>query len=103
MRPVGFTAAGLAVVAAGLATWQGVAASNSYAQAKGMLQPDGTLTPGTDPAAYAAARSAYESQSTAAWIAGGSALVLGAGATVLLLLAPSAPVEPSPAGLAVRF
>jgi hypothetical protein len=103
MRPVAWTASGLAVVAAGLATWQGIAAASAYSDAKAMLQPDGSLSPGTDPASYAAAKSTYQSRTTAAWIAGGSALVLGAGATVLFLLAPSAPVEATPAGVAVRF
>lgn len=103
MRPAGWTAAGLAVVAAGVATWQGIAAGNSWSEATGMLQPDGTLKPGVDPAAYAAARNAYDTQSTVAWVSGASAVVLGAGATVLLLLAPSAPVAPAPGGVAIRF
>jgi len=55
------------------------------------------------PAAYAAAASAYQSERRNAWIAGGSALVLGVGATVLWLLVPSSAVEPAPGGLAVRF
>jgi hypothetical protein len=103
MRPVGWTAAGLAIVSAGVATWQGIAAGSSWADAKGMLQPDGTLKPGVDPAEYAAAKNAYQTESTVAWVTGVSAVALGAGATVLLLLAPSAPVEPSPGGVAIRF
>ncbi|HET8733988.1 MAG TPA: hypothetical protein VFM45_09485 [Anaeromyxobacteraceae bacterium] len=103
MRPVAWTAAGLALVSAGVATWQGIAAGNSWSEAKGMLQPDGTLKPGVDPAQYAAARNAYDTQSTVAWVTGIGAVALGAGATVLFLLAPSAPVEPAPGGVAVRF
>jgi hypothetical protein len=103
MRPTAWATTGLAVVAAGLATWQGIAAAGSYEEAKGMLQPDGSLKPGVDPAAYAAAAASYQSERRNAWIAGGSALLLGAGATVLWLLAPSSAVEPAPGGLAVRF
>ena len=103
MHPAAWAATGLAVVVAGLATWQGIAAAGSYADAKGMLQPDGSLKPGVDPAAYAAAADSYESERRNAWIAGGTALLLGAGATVLWLLAPSSAVEPAPGGLAVRF
>ena len=103
MRPTAWATTGLAVAAAGIATWQGIAAAGSYADATGMLQPDGSLRPGVDPAAYAAAASAYQSERRNAWIAGGSALVLGVGATVLWLLVPSSAVEPAPGGLAVRF
>ena len=103
IRPTAWVATGLAVAAAGVATWQGIAAAGSYSDAKGMLQADGSLKPGTDPAAYAAAASAYQSERRNAWIAGGSALLLGAGATVLWLVAPSSPVEAAPGGLAVRF
>ncbi len=103
MRPTAWVATGLAVTAAGLATWQGIAAAGSYSEAAGMLQPDGSLKPGVDPAAYAAASSSYQSERRNAWIAGGSALLLGAGATVLWILAPSVPVEAAPGGLAIRF
>jgi hypothetical protein len=103
MRPTAWATSGLAVVAAGIATWQGIAAAGSYADATGMLQPDGSLKPGVDPAAYASAASDYQSQRRNAWIAGGSAIVLGVGATVLWLLVPSSAVEPAPGGLAVRF
>jgi hypothetical protein len=68
-----------------------------------MLLPDGSLRPGIDPAAYEAKASAFESQRTTAWIAAGSAIALGAGATALWLLAPSIPVEPAPGGAAFRF
>ena len=103
VRPTAWATTGLAVAAAGIATWQGIAAAGSYADATGMLQPDGSLKPGVDPAAYAAAASDFQSQRRNAWIAGGSALVLGVGATVLWLLVPSSAVEPAPGGLAVRF
>jgi hypothetical protein len=103
MRPTAWATTGLAVVAAGLATWQGLAAAGSYSDAKAMLLPDGSLKPGIDPAAYAAKASAFESERTNAWIAAGSAVALGAGATVLWLLAPSVPVDPTPGGAAVRF
>jgi hypothetical protein len=103
MRPAAWTTTGLAVAAAGVATWQGLAAAGSYSDAKAMLLPDGSLKPGIDPAAYAAKASAFESERTTAWIAAGSAIALGAGATVLWLLAPSIPVEPAPGGAAFRF
>lgn len=103
MRPAAWAATGLAVAAAGVATWQGIAAAGSYSDAKAMLLPDGSLQPGTDPAAFAAKASAFESERTNAWIAAGSAIALGAGAAVLWLLAPSVPVEPAPGGAAIRF
>ena len=103
MRPAAWATTGLAVAAAGVATWQGLAAAGSYSDAKAMLLPDGSLKPGIDPAAYAAKASAYDSERTTAWIATGSALALGAGATVLWLLAPSLPVEPTPGGAAIKF
>jgi hypothetical protein len=103
MRPAAWVTTGLAVAAAGVATWQGLAAAGSYSDAKAMLLPDGSLKPGFDPAAYAAKASAFESERTNAWIAAGSAVALGAAATVLWLLAPSVPVEPAPGGAAVRF
>lgn len=103
MRPAAWATTGLAVAAAGLATWQGIAAAGSYSEAKGMLQPDGSLKPGVDPAAYAAAANAYQAERRNAWIAGGGALLLGGAATVLWVLAPSSGVEPAPGGLALRF
>jgi len=103
MRPAAWATTGLAVAAAGVATWQGLVAAGSYSDAKAMLLPDGSLKPGIDPAAYAAKASAYDSARTNAWIAAGSALALGAGATVLWLLAPSLPAEPAPGGVAIRF
>jgi hypothetical protein len=103
MRPAAWATAGLAVAAAGVATWQGLAAASSYSDAKAMLLPDGSLQPGVDPAAYAALASSYDSERTNAWIAGGCAVALGAGAAVLWLLAPSVPVEPVSGGVAVRF
>jgi hypothetical protein len=103
MRPTAWATTGLAVAAAGLATWQGIAAGNASSEARGMLLPDGTLKPGVDPADYAAAAASYSSHRTNAWIAGGCAVLLGAGATVLWLLAPSAGVEPALTGLALRF
>lgn len=103
MRPAAWAATGLAVAAAGVATWQGIAAAGSYSEARGMLQPDGSLKPGVDPAAYAAAADAYQAERRNAWIAGGSALLLGGAATALWILAPSSGVEPAPGGLALRF
>jgi hypothetical protein len=103
MRPTAWAATGLAVAAAGVATWQGIAAAGSYADAKGMLLPDGSLKPGVDPADYASASASYQSERRNAWIAGGSAVLLGVGATVLWLFAPSSPVEAAPGGLAIHF
>jgi len=103
IRPVAWVTTGLAVAAAGVATWQGVAAASSYSEAKGMLLPDGSLKPGVDPEAYAAKANAYASARTNAWIAAGSAVALGAGATVLWLVAPSSRVEPASGGVAIRF
>jgi hypothetical protein len=103
IRPTAWATTGLAVTAAGLATWQGVMAAGSSADAKAMLLPDGSLKPGIDPATYAAQVSEYDAQRSRAWIAAGSAVALGAAATVLWLLVPSAPVEPAPGGVAIRF
>jgi hypothetical protein len=103
MRPAAWTATGLAAAAAGIATWQGIAAAGSRSDASAMLLPDGSLRPGADPAAYAAAADAFASQRRNAWIAAGSAVVLGAGAAVLFLLAPASGVEPAPGGIALRF
>jgi hypothetical protein len=101
--PTAWATTGLAVTAAGLATWQGVLAAGSSADAKAMLLPDGSLKPGIDPATYAAQVSEFDAQRTRAWVAAGSAVALGAGATVLWLLVPSAPIEPAPGGAAIRF
>jgi hypothetical protein len=103
IRPTAWATTGLAVTAAGLATWQGVLAAGSSADAKAMLLPDGSLKPGIDPATYAAQVSEFDAQRTRAWVAAGSAVALGAGATVLWLLVPSAPIEPAPGGAAIRF
>ncbi|MEI7704665.1 MAG: tetratricopeptide repeat protein [Deltaproteobacteria bacterium] len=103
IRPAAWTATGLAVVGAGLTTWQAIAAGSGYSEAKGMLQPDGTLKPGVSPSDYTVAIANYESHRTNAWIAASGTLVLGVGATVLWLLVPSSPVEPGPTGVALRF
>jgi hypothetical protein len=103
MRPTAWTATGLAAAAAGIATWQGIAAAGSRSDAASMLLPDGSLRPGADPAAYAAAADAFAAERRNAWIAAGSAVALGAGAMVLFLLAPSSGVEPAPGGIALRF
>ena len=68
-----------------------------------MRQPDGSLKPGIDPAAYNAVSADFTAQQRNAWIAGASAVALGAGAVVLFVLAPSAPVQATPGGLAIRF
>jgi len=103
MRPAAWTATGLAAASAGIATWQGIAAAGSRSDAAAMLLPDGSLRPGADPAAYAAAADAFAAERRNAWIAAGSAVVLGAGAAVLFLLAPSSGIEPAPGGIALRF
>jgi hypothetical protein len=103
MRPTALAAGGLAVVAAGLAAWQGVAAGAARADASAMLLPDGMLRPGVRPADHAAATSRFESARTNAWIAGGSAVLLAGGAVLLWVLAPEAPVSPAPSGLALSF
>ncbi len=103
MRPTAWVTTGLAGAALGVSVWQAVAASSAYSEARGMLLPDGSLRPGVDPGAYAATLDAYASARRNAWIAGGSALVLGAAATTLWLLAPGAPVEPTAGGAAIRF
>ena len=103
MRPAGWVGVGLAAVAAGVATWQGIAASSSYAEATAMRQPDGSLKPGVDPATYNAVSADFHAQQRAAWIAGGAAVVFTAGAVVLLVLAPSSPVKATTSGLALAF
>jgi hypothetical protein len=103
MRPAAWGSASLGAVAAALAVWQGVAAAGSRAELGDMVLPDGSLKPGIPPSRYAATNEAWQSERRNAWIAGGSALLLGAGATVLFLLAPEAGVTPSAGGLALRF
>jgi hypothetical protein len=103
MRPTAMAAGGLAVVAAGLAVWQGVVAGNAADQASSMLLPDGALRPGASPADYAAATARFDSARTSAWIAGGASVALAGGAVLLWVLAPSTPVSPTPSGLALAF
>ena len=105
MRPTAWTATGLAVAAAGIATWQGIAAAGSYGPTRaGMLLPDGfaagpaSIRPPTPPRPTPS-----QAQRRNAWIAAGSALVLGAGPRCSGSSRPSSAVEPAPGGLAVRF
>ena len=103
MRPAAWVASSLAVGCAGVAVWQGIAASNASTQARSMVLPDGSLVPGTDPSAYAAAVSSYEAAHRNAWIAGGASAALAAGAALLFVFADKSPVEPVAGGAAVRF
>ncbi|HVP68328.1 MAG TPA: hypothetical protein VMT17_13825 [Anaeromyxobacteraceae bacterium] len=103
MRPTAWVGTSLAAVAAGLAVWQGVVAGNAAGQARSMVLPDGSLAPGTDPAAYASAVSSYEAARRNAWIAGGTSIAFAASAALLFVFADRGPVEPAPGGAAVRF
>lgn len=103
MRPAALASGGVAFVAAGVATWQGVLAVQARDEANGMLLPSGALKPGIDPATYAAVARSFETARRNAWIAGGTAAALGGTAVLLWLLAPSAPVTATADGLALGF
>ncbi len=102
MRPAAWTAVSLAAVSAGVAVWQGIEAGHYASEARALVLPGGSLAGGADPSAYTAATASYEQARSAAWIAGGAALALSAGAAVLFVLGAPA-VEPAPGGAAVRF
>jgi hypothetical protein len=74
---------GLAVVLGGVAIWQAMSANDSYDKAKAMLQSNGTLPLGADPARYDKFLSDGDSARRNAWIAGGGA-VTAVGATAVL-------------------
>jgi hypothetical protein len=103
MRPSAYGAGALALVLAGFATYEGVQASNRYADAQALLRPDGSFQPGADPARYADLRSSGDAARRNAWIGAGAAVALAAASGVLWYLSrePHAPEPPQP--LAFRF
>jgi len=103
MRPAAWLSASLAAVCAGVAAWQGIAASQYASEARALVLPGGNLAPGADPASYSSAAASYQSARQAAWIAGGAAVALSAGAAALFLVSGPSGVEAAPGGAAVRF
>jgi hypothetical protein len=97
MRPTAYAAGAAAVLLAGFATYQGIAAHGSYQDARGMLRPDGTFI--TDPAQYAGRMDSGDSAARRAYIAAGGAVLMAAVAGVLWYVTG----EPQPAAPAVRF
>jgi hypothetical protein len=75
--------AGLTVALGGVAIWQAMVANDRYSEADSMLQSNGTLPVGSDPARYADLQSQGDSAKRNAWIAGGGAVV-ALGATAAL-------------------
>jgi hypothetical protein len=73
----------LAVVLGGVATWQALESNSAYDDARGMLQPNGTLPIGADPNRYNGLLADGDSARRNAWIAGtGAATALGATAVL---------------------
>jgi len=103
MRPSAYGAGALALVLAGLATYEGVQASNRYADAQAMLRPDGSFQPGADPARYADLRSSGDAARRNAWIGAGTAAVLAAASGVLWYLSRGPHSREAPQPLALRF
>jgi hypothetical protein len=100
LRPAVYGAGALAVLSAGLATWQGLSAASAYRDASGMLRPDGALKQGIDPSSYEAARGRGDAASRRAWVGAGVAVLSAAAAGIAWVLSR----EPQAAGaVAFRF
>ncbi len=100
LRPAAWGAGALAVLSAGVATWQGLSAASAYRDASGMLRPDGSLKQGLDLASYDAARSRGDAASRRAWVGAGVAVISAAASGISWYLSR----EPAPPGmLAFRF
>jgi hypothetical protein len=103
MRPAAYGAGALALVLGGLATYEGIQASNRYSDAQAMLRSDGSFQPGADPARYADLRSSGDAARRNAWIAAGTAVVLAAGSGVLWYFSREHTPREVPQPLALRF
>jgi hypothetical protein len=103
MRPSAYGAGALALVLAGLATYEGVQASNRYAEAQAMLRADGSFQPGADPARYADLRSSGDVARRNAWVGAGAAVVLAAASGILWYLSREPLSREAPPPLALRF
>jgi outer membrane biosynthesis protein TonB len=100
MRPAAYATGALAILSAGIATWQGLSAASAYRNADGMLRADGALRPGVDPAAYQAARQRGDAAAGRAWVGVGVAALAAAASGVLWVLSR----EPQlPGALSLRF
>ncbi len=107
MRPAAIAAGALAIGLAGVATYEGLSARSSFRAADGMLRPDGTFLPGSDPALYARRRADGHSAERMAYVTAGSAIAFAAAAGILGYLSRDGPVAPAVpaalAGLTLRF
>jgi hypothetical protein len=83
MRPAAYAAGGVAVVLAGIATWQGVRAHAGYRDANGMVRPDGSLVPGLDAGAHDRAVASADGSRRNAYLAAVGAALFAATAGVL--------------------
>ena len=100
LRPAAYGAGALAILSAGLASWQGLSAASAYRDASGMLRPDGAFKQGIDPSRYDAARSRGDAASRRAWVGAGVALLSAGAAGITWYLSR----EPQPMGaVAFRF
>ena len=99
-RPAALTTGGLALACTGVAVWQGLSAGQAQAEVRDMLRPDGSLVPGTDAGAYAAAASRYQAARRDAFIAAGTAVAMAAASGVFWLLFDE---PPKPGGPSIRF
>jgi uncharacterized protein (DUF2237 family) len=100
MKPTAIATGSLALAGAGVAVWQGLAASRAQGDAQAMVRPDGSLVPGTNPDDYAAAVARYDSARTNALVAGSVAVAMTAASVVLWVLLDE---PPAPGGPAIRF
>jgi hypothetical protein len=94
LRPAAWLSGTLALGFAGVAAWQGLAASSAYDRANGMVRPDGLLVSGNDPTRYRDALNDGDRASRLAWVSAGSSVALAAAAGFMGWL--SADVPPSP-------
>ncbi|BDG03332.1 PEGA domain-containing protein [Anaeromyxobacter oryzae] len=102
MRPAAIGVGIVAVGLAGVAVQQGLTASQSYADARAMLQPDLSLKPGSDGARYQALRDDGGAATRNMYVSAGAAVLLAGAAGVLGWW--SFDVDPATGGtLALRF
>lgn len=99
MRAAIYATGGAAVLLAGLATYQGIAAHGSYQEARGLLRPDGSFASGSDQGRYNAVMERGDSAAERAYLAAGGALLMAAATGVLWLVTR----EPSSAAAVIRF
>ncbi|MBL0277011.1 MAG: hypothetical protein IPQ24_13135 [Anaeromyxobacter sp.] len=93
LRPAALGSGVLAALLTGLAVQQGVAANGAYADADGMIQPNGQTRPGITYPQYLATLARGDDANRNAWVAGGAAAVSATAAGVLYWLSR----DPAPA------